>query len=78
MRMAGGTGNVTQVLQTEDPVSSLAVSRDGDRLVYVVGRIRDASKGRAEFGLLLRPIASSSPPAALPLQPGEQVLSPSF
>jgi hypothetical protein len=78
MRMASGSGSISQLLQTEDPISALAISRDGDRLAYVVGRVRDASKGKVDFGLFLRSIASSSPPVPLPLQPGEQVLSPSF
>ena len=79
MRLASSSGSILQILQTEDPVSSLAVSRDGDRMAYVVGRVRDASRGRIDFGLFLRPTTiSSSPPIALPLQPGEQILSPSF
>jgi Tol biopolymer transport system component len=32
MRMASG-GSMSQLLQTEDPISSLAISRDGERLV---------------------------------------------
>jgi Tol biopolymer transport system component len=77
MRAAGG-GGISQVLQTEDPIASLAVSRDGDRLAYVVGRIRDASRGRAVFGLFLQSTAPGSRPIAFPLQPGEQILNPSF
>jgi TolB protein len=78
MRMASGGGGISQLLQTEDPITGLAVSRDGDRLAYVTGRSRDASKGRVDFGLFLRPVGSNSPPVALPLQPGEQVVGPSF
>jgi uncharacterized protein YjdB len=78
MRMPSGGGGISQVLQTEDPITGLAVSRDGDRLAYVTGRSRDASKGRVDFGLFLRSTGSSSPPIALPLQPGEQVVGPSF
>lgn len=78
MRMASGSGSVSQVLQTDDPISSLAVSRDGERLVYVTGRSRDAGRGRVEFGLFLRSLATNTPPVAIPLQPGEQVVGPSF
>jgi dipeptidyl aminopeptidase/acylaminoacyl peptidase len=78
MRMANGSGSVSQVLQTDDPISSLAISRDGERLAYVTGRSRDASKGRVEFGLFLKSVASNTPPVAVPLQPGEQVVGPSF
>ncbi|HET6837686.1 MAG TPA: LpqB family beta-propeller domain-containing protein, partial [Gemmatimonadales bacterium] len=78
MRMTSGSGTVSQVLQTEDPITALAVSRDGERLAYVTGRSRDASKGRVDFGFFLRSIGSNNPPVALPLQPGEQVVGPSF
>jgi uncharacterized protein YjdB len=78
MRVAAGSGNVTQVLQTEEPIASLAVSREGDRLAYVVGQIRDAVRGRTEFRLFLQSPTSSGPPVSVPLQPGEQILNPSF
>jgi Tol biopolymer transport system component len=78
MRLPSGGGSTSQMLQTEDPITSLAVSRDGDRLAYVVGRIRDASKGRVESALFLQPTTSRNPPIAVPLQPGEQILNPSF
>jgi uncharacterized protein YjdB len=77
MRMTAG-GNVSQVLQTEEPIASMAVSREGDRVAYVVGQLRDASKGRIEFRLYLQSTASGSPPLSIPLQPGEQILNPSF
>ena len=78
MRLASGSGNFSQMVQTEDPISSLAVSREGDRLAYVVGRIRDAAKGRVDFSLFLQATASGSPAVPVPLQPGEQILNPSF
>ena len=59
-------------------MSSLAVSREGDRLAYVVGQIRDAAKGRVEFSLFLQATAPRTPPMNVPLEPGEQILSPSF
>ncbi len=77
MRMAWGETSSSQMLQTEDPIPALAVSRDGDRLAYTVGRITDA-KGRVEFNLFLQSTAPGSPPVAVPLNPGEQILSPSF
>jgi Tol biopolymer transport system component len=78
MRIAAASGSSSQVLQTEDPISSIAVSRDGDRLAYVTGRGRDTSKGRAEFSLLIQPLQAGRPPVTVPLQPGEQISSPSF
>jgi len=78
MRVTAANGNVSQVLQTDEPISSLAVSREGDRLACVIGQIRDAAKGRVEFSLFLQATASRNPPVSVPLQPGEQILSPSF
>jgi Tol biopolymer transport system component len=77
VRMAA-SGASSQLLQTEDPISSLAVSREGDRLAYIVGRIRDASRARVDFRLFIQPAVPNRPPVAVPLQPGEQVSSPSF
>jgi hypothetical protein len=78
MRIPAGSGSSSQVLQTEDPVAYLAVSRGGDRLAYLTSRIKDVAKGRYEFGLVLQPIQSGSLPVNVPLQPGEQISSPSF
>ena len=63
MRLAGTEGQAQTVLETEEPVAGLAVSRDGDRLAYVVGRITDATKGRVEFSLFVQPLAAGSAPA---------------
>ncbi len=78
MRMPAGSGTPAQVLQTEDPVAALAVSRDGDRLACLTSRVRDAARGRYEFGLLFHTLQGGRPPMNLPLQPGEQISSPSF
>lgn len=78
MRLTSGSGSTSQVVQTDDPIAALAVSRDGDRLAYVVGWIRDASKGRVDFSFMLQSTAPGRPPVAVPLQPGEQILGPSF
>jgi uncharacterized protein YjdB len=78
MRMAAGSGSPSQVLQTDEPITSLAVSRDGDRLAYIVARMRDGSKGRVDHRLFVQPAQGNRPAVAVPLQPGEQVSSPSF
>jgi len=54
------------------------LSRDGDRVAYIVGRLADASKGRIEFNLFLQSTAPGSQPVAVPIRPGEQILNPSF
>jgi Tol biopolymer transport system component len=78
MRLNPSGGGTSQVLQTEDPISSLAVSRDAARLVFVVGSIRDAARGRVDFSLAFQSLAPGSHPVPVSLQPGEQVLTPSF
>jgi uncharacterized protein YjdB len=78
MRMAAGSTKTTSLLQTQDPIPSLAVSREGDRLAYVVGRIADAAKGRVEFSLFLQSTAPGVSAVPVPLRPGEQILTPSF
>ena len=78
MRLPWGASAPVQILQTEDPVPALAISREGDRLAYVVGRITDMAKGRVEFSLFLQSTAPNAPAVPVPLNPGEQILSPSF
>jgi len=78
MRLAWGGTSASPLLQTEDPVPAIAVSREGDRLAYVMGRITDAARGRVEFNFFLQSTAPGSPPVSVPLNPGEQILNPSF
>ena len=78
LRMAPGTVESVPVLETEQPIASLDVSRDGERAAYVVGRLTDASKGKAQFSLFIHPLAAGATPIQVTLGPGEQVVSPSF
>jgi Tol biopolymer transport system component len=77
LRLALRAGT-SELLETEDPITSIAVSREGDRLAYVVLRNREAGSGRAETVLYLQALASKTPPTPISLQPGEQVSTPSF
>ncbi len=78
MRLPWGGTTAIPLLQTEHPVSAIAVSREGDRLAYVVGRIIDPGKARVEFSFFLQSTTPGSPPVPVPLNPGEQILNPSF
>jgi uncharacterized protein YjdB len=78
MRLPWGSASSVQLLQTEDPIPALAISREGDRLAYVVGKITDVAKGRVEFSLFLQSTTPNAPAVPIPLNPGEQILSPSF
>jgi dipeptidyl aminopeptidase/acylaminoacyl peptidase len=78
VRVAGAEGEGALVLETDQPIGGLAVSRDGNRVAYVVGRLTDAAKGSAQFTLLVQPLAAGSAPSSVALRPREHVLSPSF
>jgi len=78
VRLTGTEGAGATVLETDEPIGGLAVSRDGGRIAYVVGRLTDAARGRAQFNLFVQPLAAGSAPATVTLRPGEHVLSPSF
>jgi len=78
MRLAGAAGEGTTLVETDEPIGGLAVSRDGRRIAYVVGRLTDAARRRTQFNLFVLPLAAGSAPATIMLRPGEQVLSPAF
>ncbi len=78
VRLTGTEGPGATLRETDEPIAGLAVSRDGSRIAYVVGRLTDAVKGRAKFNLFVQPLAAGSAPATVTLRPGEHVLSPSF
>ena len=66
------------MLEIDQPVIALDVSRDGERLAYVAGKLAEAGKGKSQLTLRIQPLAPGSKPTLVPLRPGEQVLSPSF
>jgi hypothetical protein len=78
VRLTGTEGEPQTVLETEEPISGLAVARDGRRLAYVVGRLTEAGKSKAQFRLFVRSLAAEATPAQVTLRPGEHVLSPAF
>jgi uncharacterized protein YjdB len=78
VRLSGTAGEGVTLLETDELIGGLAVSRDGSRVAYVVGRLTDGARGRARFNLFVRPLGAGSAPATVTLRPGEQVLSPSF
>jgi len=81
MRLAAGATTATEpteILEVDRPVAALDLSPDGERIAYVTGKLADAEKGKAALGLRIQPLAAHSTPVAIPLRPGERVLSPSF
>ena len=66
-------------LQLHRPDRSVAeFYRDGRRVAYVIGRLTDPSKGKAQFRFYVRSLAAEATPAQVTLRPGELVLSPAF
>ncbi|HEU4525699.1 MAG TPA: Ig-like domain-containing protein, partial [Gemmatimonadales bacterium] len=57
-RLVGARGEPQTVLETPEPISGLAVSRDGRRVAYVVGRLTDPVKAKAQFRLYVRSLAA--------------------
>jgi len=78
MRLPAGGSGAALVLETQQPIAALAVSRNGERMAYVVGKMADVRKGKGQFRLFLQSLGSHSAALPVALRPGEQILSPSF
>jgi hypothetical protein len=78
LRLEGAAGEGATVVETDEPIGGLAVSRDGQRIAYVVGQLTDAARRRTQFSLFVLPLAPGAVPVPVTLRPGEQVLSPAF
>ncbi len=78
MRLPASASEGVVVLQTGQPIASFDVSSNGERIAYVVGKMADVRKGKAQFRLFLQSLGSRSAAVPVALRPGEQILSPSF
>jgi dipeptidyl aminopeptidase/acylaminoacyl peptidase len=78
MRRSAGGAAPLPVLEVDQPVVALDVSRDGERVAYVAGKLGEAGKGKSQLTLRIQQLGAGSTPLLVPLRPGEQVLSPSF
>ncbi|MEP6688645.1 MAG: Ig-like domain-containing protein [Gemmatimonadales bacterium] len=78
MRLSAGAAAPLPVMEIDQPVIALDVSRDGERVAYVAGKLAEAGKGKSQLTLRIQPLGATSTPLLVPLRPGEQVLSPSF
>ena len=78
MRLSAGAAAPLPVLEIDQPVIALDVSRDGERVAYVAGKLAEAGKRKSQLTLRIQALGSGSIPLLVPLRPGEQVLSPSF
>jgi WD40 repeat protein len=78
IRLAQAGAPPLPVLEIDQPVIALDVSRDGERVAYVAGKLAEAGKGKSQLTLRIQQLGAGSTPLLAPLHPGEQVLSPSF
>jgi TolB protein len=77
VRMTLATRAITAVITSDNPITTLGVSRDGESVAYVTSRVTDKSTGAREFSLFLQPLTGGSP-VLVPLQPGERIASVEF
>ena len=75
MRLSGDHAPLP-LIQTDQHIGSIGVSRDGARVACVVGRI--LASGRTAWSLFVQPLAPGGVAVPVPLLPGERVLTPSF
>ncbi len=75
VRMPDGAAPAA-LFQTEQPLVSLAASRDGERVVFVTGK--EAGKGRFDYRVWLRGLALGAQPLPVKLRLGEQVPTATF
>jgi Tol biopolymer transport system component len=78
LRIVSGAPVPAVLLQTDQPIVAMDVSRDGERIAYVAGKLAEAGRGKNQLTLRLQALTRGSTPLSVPLRPGEQVLSPSF
>jgi uncharacterized protein YjdB len=78
LRIVAGAPVPAVLLQTDQPIVAMDVSRDGERIAYVAGKLAQGGRGKNQLSLRLQALTRGSIPLSVPLRPGEQVLSPSF
>ena len=78
LHLAGAAGESATVVETDEPIGGLAISRDGQRMAYVVGQLTDAARRRTQFNLFVLSLTPPAAPVPVTLRPVEQVLSPAF
>jgi Tol biopolymer transport system component/uncharacterized protein YjdB len=76
-RLAAKTDQVTTLVEANQPILSLDVSRDGSRVAYTAGKLAQPGK-KNTLALSLQLLAARSTATPVPTRPGEQILSVSF
>jgi TolB protein len=73
VRLVAGDTARTVLGTSAQPITSIALSREGSQLITVAGRITDRGRGRAEFVLNLYQLSGGTP-VVIPTLPNEQVV----
>lgn len=73
IRVAMGDTARVVLAASPQPISSIALSRDGGRLAIIAGRITDRGRGRAEFVFSLYQLPGGAP-LVIPTMANEQVV----
>jgi uncharacterized protein YjdB len=76
-RLPAGSTQPIVVLETDQPILSLDVSRDGSHVAYTAGKLDEPGK-KTKLALLIQALMARSTPSPVPTRPGEQILSVSF
>lgn len=78
VRLTPGGEHPTTLVETDQPIVSFGLSRDGQRLAYVVRPPAGARGGPTGSAFFLRSTAPGATAVAVPLRRGEQLLGPAF
>jgi uncharacterized protein YjdB len=73
VRMAAGDTTKVVLASNPNPMTSLRLTRDGERLAVVAGKIADRGRGRAAFTFSLYPVAGGAP-FLVPVAANEQIV----
>ncbi|HEX6644644.1 MAG TPA: Ig-like domain-containing protein, partial [Gemmatimonadales bacterium] len=73
-----GAEGASRIVESPDPIVSLAVAPDGSRIAWVAGRMLDRSGSEIEYRLEVRPLAGTAAPIVIRGAPAEQLATPSF
>ena len=76
-RLPTGATQPVNILESDQPVLSLDVSRDGSHVAFTAGKLAEPGK-KTKLALMVQALTARSTPTPVPLRPGEQVLSVSF
>ena len=76
-RLPPGANQPVTIFESNQPVLSMDVSRDGSHVAFTAGKLAEPGK-KTKLALMVQALVTRSTPSPVPLRPGEQILSVSF